>query len=167
MSGRSYPKLTKLDRNIQDPVRKVILCSTFQYPAPGTDWTPGATGATLAAGKTAKKCWCPVNLEIGDIVIGYRIAGNVVETNAATLDCKFVKVNLADPLTTSDIAGGGITQVTADKTFDVAVTLTAPEIAATDQAYNFELVGTTGVGDTIKVLVIEVIIDRHLQQAGE
>ena len=75
-------------------------------------------------------------------------------------------MNLADPLTTSDIAGGDVTQITADKTFDQAVTLTSQEIVATDQAYNFELAGTTGAADTIKVMTIEVIIDRHMQQIG-
>ena len=47
-------------------------------------------------------------------------------------------------------------QVDADGVFDVETTLTAPEVVATDKQYVFEIEGTTGVGDSIKVIGAEV-----------
>ena len=135
--------------------------NAFQYPAPGTDWTPELKGAGLAASLTTKKVWLPLNfLKIGDGIIGYKLVGDAVEAAALTLDCKLVRVNLADPLTTTDVAGGGITQIAADGNFDSAATLTAVEIVATDKQYVLELLGTTGVGDTIVVMGAEVLIRR-------
>lgn len=135
--------------------------NAFQYPAPGTDWTPELKGAGLAASLTTKKVWLPLNfLKIGDGIIGYKLVGDAVEAAALTLDCKLVRVNLADPLTTTDVAGGGIVQIAADGLFDSAATLTAVEIVATDKQYVLELLGTTGVGDTIVVMGAEVLIRR-------
>jgi len=142
---------------------KEFLANAFQYPAPGTDWTPDGEGASLAASKTAKKFWIPLNfLKIGDEIVSYKLVGDVVETNAATVDCKLVRVNKADPPTTTDVAGGGITQVTADGNFDSLATLTAVETVATDKQYNLEVAGTTAAADTIQVLGAEVKVNRKV-----
>jgi len=76
------------------------------------------------------------------------------------LDCKLVRVNLVDPLTTTDVAGGDIAQVDADGDFDSLATLTAAEVVATDKQYLLELLGTTGIGDSIYVMGAEVTIRR-------
>lgn len=131
----------------------------FQYPAPGTDWTPQVEGAGLAANLVAKKCWLPLNfLKLGDEIVSYKLVGDAVEAAALTLDCKLVRVNKADPLTTTDIAGGGIVQVDADGNFDVVATLGAPEVVATDKQYTLEILGTTGAGDALTVMGAEVMI---------
>ena len=133
----------------------------FQYPAPGTDWTPQLEGAGLGASLTTKKCWLPLNfLKIGDQIISYKLVGDIVEAAAATLDCKLVSVNKADPITTTDVAGGGITQVDADGNFDVEAVLTAAEVIVTDKQYTLEILGTTGAGDAITVMGAEVKIIR-------
>jgi len=138
-----------------------FTADAFQYPAPGTDWTPELKGAGLAASLVAKKVWLPLNfLKIGDGIISYKLVGDAVEAAAVTVDCKLVRVNLADPLTTSDVAGGGITQIDADGDFDAAATLTAIETVATDKQYVLEIAGTTGVGDAITVIGAEVLIRR-------
>ena len=82
----------------------------------------------------------------------------MIEVSA--LDCKLVRVNLANPLTTTDIAGGGIVQVTADGNFDVLATLNAVEVVATDKQYKLEIEATTGIGDGIYVIGAEVKINR-------
>jgi len=133
----------------------------FQYPAPGTDWTPELNGAGLAASKAAKKCWLPLNfLKLGDGIISYKVVGDATETTALTLDCKLVRINKADPITTSDVAGGGITQIIAGGNFDSEATLTAVETIATDKQYTLEILGTTGVDDTITVMGAEVKVIR-------
>lgn len=140
---------------------RTFLVNAFQYPAPGTDWTPQLEGAGLAASLGAKKCWIPLNfLKIGDGIISYKLVGDIVEAAAVTLDCKIVSINLADPLTTTDIAGGGMTQLDADGDFDSETTLTAIETVATDKQYALEILGTTGVGDSITVMGAEVLVRR-------
>lgn len=135
--------------------------NAFQYPAPGTDWTPQAEGAYLAASLAAKNVWLPLNfLKIGDGIISYKLLGDAVEAAALTLDCKLVRVNLADPLTTTDVAGGAIVQIDADGDFDSEATLTAIETVATDKQYTLEILGTTGAGDSITVIGAEVLIRR-------
>jgi hypothetical protein len=135
--------------------------NAFQYPAPGTDWTPQLEGAKLAQSLTSKKVWLPLNfLKLGDIIESYTLKGDAVEAAALTLDCKIVRVNLADPPTTTDIAGGGITQIVADGNFEASATLTSPETVATDKQYTLEILGTTGAGDSILVMGAEVIIRR-------
>jgi hypothetical protein len=135
--------------------------NAFQYPAPGTDWTPQLEGAHLVESKTTKKVWLPLNfLKIGDAIVSYQLNGDAIEAAALTLDCKLVRVNLADPLTTSDIAGGGITQIDADGDFSSAAVLTAPEVVAVDKQYTLELLATTGAGDSITVTGAEVVIRR-------
>lgn len=140
--------------------------NAFQYPAPGTDWTSAITGATLVANKSTKKCWLPLNfLKIGDEIVSYKVVGDMHEEggDTCTFDCKLVRVNKADPLTTTDVAGGGITQVTADGNFDAEATLTALETMATDKQYLLELNGTTSNvsgNEAIKVIGAEIKVWR-------
>ena len=142
---------------------KEFVVNAFQYPAPGTDWTPQAEGAGLGASLTAKKAWLPLNfLKIGDEIVSYKLVGDIVEAAAATLDCKLVKVNKANPITTTDVTGGGITQLDADGNFDALATLGAVEVVATDKAYLLEILGTTGVADAITVMHAEVKVNRKV-----
>jgi hypothetical protein len=139
--------------------------NAFQYPNPGTDWTPQLEGAYLGASLTAKKCWLPLNfLKVGDIITTYNLVGDVVEAATATLDCKLVRINKADPITTTDVTNGGITQVDADGNFDSTANCD-DETVATDKQYVLEIQGTTGVGDSIIVMGAEVTITRILKSA--
>ena len=136
--------------------------NAFQYPAPGTDWTPQIDGAHLAQNLAAKKCWLPLNfLKVGDIITTYNLVGDAVEATALTLDCKLVKINKADPLTTTDLTNGAITQITANGNFDSTANVD-DEIVATDKQYVLEILGTTGAGDTITVMGAEVTVTRLL-----
>jgi len=125
-------------------ISRTILANTFICPVPGTDWTPQLEGVKLAANKSAKKCWLPIALKIGDIITSYKVVGDVHEEagDTVTFDCKLVRINKADPLTTTDINNGGITQVTADGNFDAEANCD-DETAATDKQYALELLGTT------------------------
>lgn len=135
--------------------------NAFQYPNTGADWVPSITGASLPATRAGVICWLPLNfLKIGDQILSYKLVGDAAETTLLTLDCKLVRVNLADPLTTTDVAGGGIVQVVADGNFDVLATLTAAEVVATDKQYLLQLTGTTGVADAIDVMGAEVKVVR-------
>jgi len=135
--------------------------NAFQYPAPGTDWTPQVEGAHLAQNKAAKNVWLPLNfLKIGDGIISYKLLGDAVENDTLTLNCKLVRVGLADALTTDDIAGGDIVEIDADGDFDSEATLTAIETVATDKQYVLEILGTTGALDTLTVMGAEVLIRR-------
>ena len=139
---------------------QTFLCNAFNCPAPGTGWTPQVEGVKLAASLATKKFWIPLNfLKIGDIITSYRIVGDVVEVAAATLDCKLVQVNKADPLTTTDVTNGAAVQVTADGNFDVTVNCDDTTVA-TDKQYCLEVLGTTGVGDSIIVTGAEVLVTR-------
>ncbi len=84
--------------------------------------------------------------------------GDATETTLLTLDAKLVRVNLANPLTTTDVAGGAITQIIADGSFDSEAVLTAPEVVATDKQYKIEVLGTTGALDSITVIGAKVKI---------
>jgi len=152
---------TELDSPLANSI--VFHVNAFQYPAPGTDWTPAKTGATLAASKATKYMWLPLNfLKVGDIITTYNLVGDVVEAAAATLDCKLVQVNKADPITTTDVTNGAITQVTADGNFDSTANCNDTTVA-TDKQYTLEILGTTGVGDSIIVMGAEVTITRILK----
>lgn len=141
-------------------ISRTFHVNAFQCPAPATDWTPELNGVGLAASLAAKKCWLPLNfLKVGDIITAYNLVGDAVETTALTLDCKLVRVNKADPLTTTDIGNGAITQVIADGNFD-AVASVDDETVATDKQYVLEILGTTGAGDTITVIGAEITITR-------
>ena len=138
-----------------------FMANAFQYPAPGTDWTPQLEGAGLAANLGAKDIWLPLNfLKIGDAIISYKLVGDATEAVALTLDCKLVSIDLADPLEHTDVAGGDIVQVDAIGNFDVLATLMAPEIVATDKQYVLEILGTTGAGDSITIMGAEVLVRR-------
>jgi hypothetical protein len=140
---------------------QVFHVNAFQYPNPGTDWTPGSKGATLGASLTSKVVYLPLNfLKVGDEIVSYNIVGDVQQTNSVTLDCKLVRVNKADPLTTTDVTGRSFTQVTGDGNFDSLATLSAVETVATDKQYYLEITGTTGVSDGIDVIGAEVKINR-------
>ena len=141
---------------------RTVLWDTFQYPAPGTDWTPQLEGAGLGANLTAKKVWLSGELKLGDEIVGYNLVGDAVEAAAITLDCKLVRVNKADPLTTTDVAGGAIAQIDADGNFDSVATLTNAEAAATDKQYKLELLGTTGAADALTVMGAEVIVRERI-----
>uniref|UniRef100_A0A6M3KJJ2 Major tropism determinant N-terminal domain-containing protein n=1 Tax=viral metagenome TaxID=1070528 RepID=A0A6M3KJJ2_9ZZZZ len=139
---------------------QTFMVNAFICPAPGTDWTPQLEGVGLAQSLITKKCWLPLNfLKIGDVITSYKLVGDATEAAALTLDCKLVQINKADPLTTTDITNGGMTQVTANGNFDVAVNPDDTTVAA-DKQYALELLGTTGVGDSIIVIGAEVVITR-------
>lgn len=150
------------DLGAADYVSRTFLVNTFHFPAPGTDWTPQLEGAHLAQSLSAKKCWIPLNfLKIGDVITSYKLLGDIVEAVAATLDCKLVQVNLADPLTTTDVTNGGMVQQAADGDFDVETNCDDTTVA-TDKQYVLEIAGTTGAGDSITVIGAEVVVTRKL-----
>ena len=146
-------------------ISRVFLTNAFHCPAPGTDWTPTIKGVELAANKSAKKFWIPLNfLKIGDIITTYNIVGDVHEEggDTVTFDCKLVQVNKADPITTTDITNGGITQVVADGNFDATANCDNTTVA-TDKQYLLECVGTTSnvsTNEHIVVTGIEITITR-------
>lgn len=141
---------------------QVFIANAFMCPTPGAaEWTPSALGVTLPTDGTAKKCWVPLNfLKVGDEIVSYTVVGNSLEAAAVTLDCKLVSLTGADPITVTDVAGGGIVQHTADGLIQAQKTLTAVETVATNMAYNFELLGTTGSGDSLSVIGIHVVVNR-------
>ncbi len=140
----------------------IFHVNVFQYPNPGTDWTPQLEGAHLSAGLAAKICWLPLNfLKVGDIITTYNLLGDMVRAAATTLDCRLVRINLADPLTTFNIANGAIVQIAADGDFDQAVN-PDDETVATDKQYTLEITGTTAGADTITVMGIEIAITRRI-----
>ena len=136
--------------------------NAFHFPDPISEWTPTIYGAYLKASLTAKKIWIPLNfLKVGDIITAYNLVGDAIETTALTLDCKLVQVNKADPLTTTDITNGAMTQVTTNGNFDVAVNPDDTTVA-TDKQYLLEIQGTTGLLDEIYIIGAEVTITRLL-----
>ncbi len=141
-------------------VSRTFLVNAFICPAPGTDWTPQLEGVGLAQSLSAKKCWLPLNfLKIGDVITSYKLVGDATEAAALTLDCKLVQVNKADPLTTTDITNGAITQITDDGNFDIEANPDDTAVA-TDNQYILEILGTTGAGDSITVIGAEVTVTR-------
>ena len=139
---------------------RTFMVNNFLCPAPGVGWTPQLEGVRLGASLTALKCWLPLNfLKIGDIITAYNLVGDATEAVALTLDCKLVRINLADPITTTDITNGAIVQVTAGGNFDVAAN-PDDETVATDKQYALEILGTTGAGDEIIVMGAEVTVTR-------
>ena len=141
-------------------ISRTFMANAFICPAPGTDWTPQLEGVGLPQSKAAKKCWIPLNfLKIGDIITAYNLVGDATEVLLLTLDCKLVRINKADPLTTTDITNGAITQVTADGVIDSAAN-PDDETVATDKQYVLEILGTTGVGDSIIITGAEIVVTR-------
>ena len=145
----------QLDTHLQV---RTVKWSHFEYPNAATDWTPDLTGAVLPAAKTSKKCWLSGPLEVGQQIISYKLIGDGVESAAITLDCKLVRVDKTDPITTEDVAGGAITQITADGNFSAEAVLTDPEVAVVESGYKLEILGTTGAGDEITVMGADVVI---------
>lgn len=141
-------------------ISRVFLANAFQYPNPGTDWTPSANGANLGVGLAAKTCWLPLNfLKVGDIITTYNLVGDAIIAGTSTLDCKLVSLNKANPLTTTDITNGAITQVTADGNFDSTANCNDTTVA-TDKQYYLEITGTTDAADQFNVMGAEVTITR-------
>lgn len=141
-------------------VSRTFLANAFQFPAPGTDWTPTANGANLPVGKTAKTIWLPLNfLKIGDVITSYKLVGDAIIAGTSTLDCKLVSLNKADPLTTTDITSGAITQVTADGNFDAEANC-ADTTVETDKQYYLEITGTTDAADQFNIMGAEVAVTR-------
>ena len=142
-----------------------FTANAFQFEALA-EWHPAITGAVLITNQAAKKCWIPLNfLKIGDEIVSYKLVGDVHKEggDTVTLDCKIVSINLGDPITTTDIAGGGMTQVLADGQFDVETTLGGFETVATDKQYALEILGTTSnvsANEFIKVMGAEVKVNR-------
>jgi len=142
-----------------------FMCNHFDCPAPGTDWTPQLEGVKLSANKSAKKFWIRLPfLKIGDIITSIKVVGDVVEAggDTVTFDAKLVRVNKADPLTTTDITNGGITQVTADGNFDSEAN-NDDETVATDKQYCIECNGTTSNVSTTEQIIVtgaEVVVTR-------
>lgn len=141
----------------------IFHVNAFQYPNPGTDWTPQLEGAHLSAGLAAKVCWLPLNfLKVGDIITTYNLLGDMVRAAATSLDCRLVRINLAhNPLTTTNIVNGAIVTIAADGAFDQAVN-PDDETVATDKQYTLEITGTTAGADTITVMGVEIAITRRI-----
>ncbi len=147
-------------------VRKLLHVNGFQYPDLSA-WVPTLSGAYLPASQTDEKVWLPLSLLEGDEVVSYTLYGDATESAALTLDCKLVRVDHADPITTADVAGGGITQIDADGDFAAVATLTAPEAVQSTSQYVLEIKGTTGAGDTITVMGAEVLINHRLNRGSD
>jgi len=138
-----------------------FTANAFQYPAPGTDWTPELHGAELGVSLAAKKCWLPLNfLKIGDQIISYRLVGDTTEGTGLTLDCQLYSIEKNAPPAENVIASGAIGPVSGSGTFDSEITLTNPEVIATDKQYTLEVLGTTQAGDTITVMGAEIKVIR-------
>jgi len=137
-----------------------FMANAFQFPVPATEWAPASLGARLPVAQTAAVAYLPLNfLKIGDVIISYKLTGDMVVAGTTTLDCKLVRLNLADPVTTTDITNGGITQLTADGDFDSAAAVD-DETVATDKMYYLLITGTTDAADTIDVMGAEVLVRR-------
>jgi len=137
-----------------------FMANAFQYPVPATEWEPSGFGAHLPVAQTAALAYLPLNfLKIGDVIISYNLTGDMIVAGTSTLDCKLVRVNLADPITTTDITNGAIAQQTADGDFDVTASVD-DETVATDKMYYLLITGTTDAADEIYVMGAEVLIRR-------
>jgi len=139
---------------------QTFMVNNFVYPNPGTDWTPGDNGAYLGSSKSAKIVYIPLNfLKIGDIITSYNLVGDAIITGTSTLDCKIVRVNKADPLTTTDLTSGAIAQITTDGNFDSTANVN-DEAVATDKQYYLRIVATTDATDEFYVIGAEIVITR-------
>jgi len=141
----------------------VFTVNAFQYPVSATEWAPNIDGARCPDAQAAVVVYLPLNfLKIGDEIVSYTLVGDVVEASTATVDAQIYRINKADPLTTTAITGGAMTQITADGNFDVLTTLSAVETVATDKQYVIQITGTTTASDAITVMGAEVAINRKL-----
>jgi len=138
---------------------RTFLCNNFIY-SDTADWHPHPAGAHLHSSKTGVTCWIPLSfLKVGDIITSYNFVGDAIISGTSTLDCKLVRVNKADPITTTDLTNGAITQITADGNFDQIVNVD-DETVATDKQYYLEITGTTDVSDEFEVMGVEVAVTR-------
>lgn len=161
---------SKMNLKIEDDgsplTGRTFLVNGFQFPSiAGTDWIPSLKGAYLGPSATGSAaggqfCWLPLNfLKLGDIITGFKLLGELIENAAILLDAKLVRINLADPITTTDIGNGAIAQQDADGDFDVAATVD-DETVITDSQYVIQIAGTTGALDYITVMGAEVAVSR-------
>lgn len=146
-------------------VPRTLFVNTFQYPAPGTDFTPEKAGAGLANNKSAKKVWIPISgVYAGDKITAYGVYGQI--TNAGgdtnTVDAELFEIANTGGAGTSK---GAITQIskTADFTFtgltaadgykdSTDVTVTA------DKSYVIEVTVTTGATAVNAVVVLGAMV---------
>jgi hypothetical protein len=140
---------------------QIFNFNSFACPAPGTGWTPDIAGVTLPASQTAAKCWLPLSpLKSGDLVLDYTLLGDAVMVAALTLDCKLVLVEIADPIVPVNVTDGAMTQVVANGTFGEKI-LPASNYVGPGSQLCLEIVGTTGVGDSITVTGAQITILRR------
>jgi len=141
-------------------ISRTFMVNGFHFPSALLEWAPIISGAYLAASLAAKKFWIPLNfLKIGDVIKSYKLVGDATLAVALTLDCKLVKINKAHPITTTDITNGAIVQIVAGGAFSAAAD-NDDETVSTDKQYVLEVLGTTGIGDSIKVMGAELLVDR-------
>ncbi len=139
---------------------QVFTVNSFQYPAPASDWSAIRNGAYLPAERTLKKVFLILNfLKIGDEITTFKVVGDATETNALTLDGQLYSIDKADPITSTAITNGAMTQVDAGGNFDVVVNNDDVTVA-TDKQYMIEFLATTGVGDIMTIMGVEVTINR-------
>ena len=138
---------------------QVMLFNTFHCDD-FTEWIPTINGVNCPASQTAVICWLPLTgLKIGDEVTTYTVVGDAIEAAALTLDAQIYSINKADPLTQTAITNGAMTQVNADGNFDVAVNCDNITVV-TDKQYVIQFTATTGVGDSINLMGVELAINR-------
>lgn len=137
-----------------------FMVNAFQYSNPTVEWEPSGFGAYLPVNQTAKITYLPLNfLKIGDVIISYNLTGDMIVAGTSSLDCKLVRVNLADPITITNITNGAIAQQTVDGDFDVTAAVD-DEAVVTDKMYHLLITGTTDAADEIYVMGAEVIVRR-------
>ncbi len=139
--------------------------NAFQYPAPGTDFTPGITGAALALNKSTKKVWLPfTGLKHGEEIVSYRLVGHSINYSGKTdtVDAKLVKVNLAAPVTTTDVASGSIVQVTVSTAIYALATLNTPETVASGKQYGLEIEGSASVSGAQVIMGADAVINTKV-----
>lgn len=137
-----------------------FMANAFQYPVPATEWGSGGLGAHLPVAQAGGLVYLPLNfLKIGDIIISYKLTGDMIVAGTTTLDCKLQRLNLGSPITATDIGNGAIVQQTADGAFDVAASVD-DETVITDSMYHLRIIGTTDAADTIDVMGAEVLVRR-------
>jgi len=131
-----------------------FICDDF------TEFIPTINGVNCPASQTAVVCWLPLSgLKIGDEITSYTVVGDATEAAALTLDAQIYSINKADPLTQTAITNGAMTQVDADGNFDSVVNCDDITVA-TDKQYVIQFTATTGVGDEITIIGVELAINR-------
>jgi len=143
----------------------VFHANAFQYPNPGTDWTPAWYGAALGANLSAKTVWLPLSfLKVGDIITNYTVGISLYEADGDTVtaDCKLIRVNTGVTPTKTSITNGAITQLTTAG-FTQAAANNDDETVATGKQYALEITGTTSNVSTAEAVICfgaEVTVTR-------